>query len=136
MTSSNLKVGDKIRFNLKSSYSSKDLTYGCDTRVDGMTGTIQCIWDQSERCVVKLDTPLTYDNKRVYEYWDFPYNMTKISSNYEPLNFEKAWNELKVYLYSKHNTYGLSGDDNDHSRLNTIDDIIKKFNEIENNIKP
>lgn len=138
MKSCNLKTGDRVRFSLKSPYSKEDLKYGCDPRVNGMTGTIQCIWDIKEPCVIKLDTPLVYDNnKEVYEYWDFTYNMVKISEEPHPINFEKAWNELKNYLNSQHYLLENSSEKDivANSKLYEIDEIIEQVEHLEHSVQ-
>ncbi len=138
MKSCNLKVGDRIRFDLRSPYSDEDIKYGCDSRVDGSTGTIQCIWDVNETCVVKLDTPLLYDDKRVVsEYWDFAYNLKKVLEEPKsPLNFEESWKQLKNYLDKKHKDYFLkhtiSKNIENDSKLYELDEIIEHIKQIEN----
>lgn len=106
----NLKIGDHILFNLKTSYSKQDIEYGCDPRVNGMTGTITKLWDINETCVVKLDTPLTYENKKaVYEYWDFVKNMEKISyEESKEINSVSDLDKLKNYLHEKQKDYNNS----------------------------
>lgn len=138
MKPSNLNVGDRIRFDLRSPYSEEDIKYGCDSRVQGTTGTIQCIWDVKQTCVVKLDTPLVYDNNKiVYEYWDFAYNMEKISErDKSPINFEVSWKELKGYLNNKRKDYNLQNIVKESSivncKIHELDDILEHINQIEN----
>ena len=138
MNSCNLSIGDRIRFDLRTPYSQEDVKYGCDPRVEGTTGTIQCIWDVNETCVVKLDTPLIYDNNRVVsEYWDFTYNMGKITDEPNPtVNYQLLWGQLKNYLNTKHKDYSMQNATNENItnsyKLHELEEIIEHITQIEN----
>ncbi|MDD3224760.1 MAG: hypothetical protein PHX70_08720 [Clostridium sp.] len=127
----NFKIGDHIRFHLKSSYSKQDIEYGCDPRVNGMTGTITKLWDIDDTCVVKLDIPLTYEDKKtVYEYWDFVKNMEEISyEDTKKIDKEPNLDKLKNYLYNKQKKYNaelLSKNSiSIDSKLQEINEILK-----------
>ena len=135
MKNDEFKSGTKIRFNLKRPYTKADIEYGCDERVDGMTGTIKNLWDINEYCIVTLDTPLVYDDgRKVYEYWDFVYNMEPLSEEseeYIDANYRAAWFELKKNINDEYRS--LSNNPVLKPQLNAFDKILSYMKNYEKN---
>lgn len=132
------KSGTKIKFNLKRPYTKADIEYGCDERVDGMTGTIKNLWDINEYCIVKLDKPLVYDDgKKVYEYWDYVYNMEPLSEDSEEaidVNYRTAWFELKKNINEEYkNLLSSSNTSVLKPQLNAFDKILSYMRNYEEN---
>lgn len=138
MNNNEFKIGTKVKFNLRRPYTKADIDYGCDSRVDGMTGTIKDLWDINEYCIVTLDKPLIYgDGKKVYEYWDYIYNMEPLTEDSEDsidVNYRAAWFELKKNINDEYkNLLTLSNNPVLKPQINVFDKILSYMNNYEKN---